>query len=152
MVGMNHAHRSHGTVIPCCGMPEPIPQEVRDLFDEPALAHISYLNRKAQIVTFPIWVDFDGEHILVSSPMGSRKGKSLRERPEVSVSIVSIKNPWHWLSVSGRVEDIHPDENFALIDRMSQKFAAKAYYRRTPREIFTVAIDRVSSSAQWGRR
>ncbi|HXC77522.1 MAG TPA: hypothetical protein VNU19_10765, partial [Candidatus Acidoferrum sp.] len=68
-------------------MPDTIPQEVRDVFDEPALAHFSYLNRKAQIITFPIWVDFDGEHILVSSPMGSRKGKSLRERPDVSVSI-----------------------------------------------------------------
>ena len=133
-------------------MPDTIPQEVRDLFDEPALAHVSYLNRKAQIVTFPIWVDFDGEHILVSSPMGSRKGTSLRERPEVSVSIVSIKNPWHWLSVSGRVVDIQPDEDLAFIDRMSQKYAGKTYERRTPREIFTVAIDRVSSSGQWGRR
>ena len=133
-------------------MSNTIPQEVRDLFDEPALAHISYLNGKAQIVTFPIWVDFDGDHILVSSPIGSRKGKSLRERPEVSVSIGSIKNPWHWLSVSGRVVDIQPDEDLAFIDRMSQKYTGKTYERRTPREIFTVAIDRVSSSGQWGRR
>jgi hypothetical protein len=133
-------------------VPDTIPQEVRDLFDEPALGHVSYLNRKAQIVTFPMWVDFDGEHIQVSSPMGSRKGKSLRERPDVSVSIVSVKNPWHWLSVSGRVVEIQPDEHLAFIDRMSQKYAGKTYERRTPREIFTVAIDRVSSSGQWGRR
>jgi PPOX class probable F420-dependent enzyme len=129
-----------------------IPEEVRDLFDEPALAHVSYLNRKGQLVTFPMWVDFDGEHILVSSPLGSRKGKSLRERPQVAVSMVSTTNPWHWLSISGRVVDIQPDENLALIDRMSQKYTGKKYERRTPREIFTVAIDRVSSSGQWGRR
>jgi PPOX class probable F420-dependent enzyme len=129
-----------------------IPEEVRDLFDEPALAHVSYLNRKGQLVTFPMWVDFDGEHILVSSPLGSRKGKSLRERPQVAVSMVSTTNPWHWLSISGRVVDIQPDENLALIDRMSQKYTSKKYERRTPREIFTVAIDRVSSSGQWGKR
>ena len=133
-------------------MPATIPDEVRDLFDEPALAHVSYMNRKGQIVTFPMWVDFDGEHILVSSPMGSRKGKSLRERPQVAVSMVSPKNPWHWLSISGRVVDIQPDHHLAFIDRMSQKYTGKKYERRTPREVFTIAIERVSSSGQWGRR
>ena len=56
-------------------MPEAttIPDELRDLFEEPALAHVSYLNRKGQIVTYPMWVDLDGDQILVSSPVGSRK-------------------------------------------------------------------------------
>ena len=133
-------------------MPATIPEEVRDLFDEPALAHVSYMNRNTQIVTFPMWADFDGENVLVSSPIGSRKGKSFRERPQVAVSIVSTNNPWHWLSISGRVVDIQPDDDLAFIDRMSQKYAGKKYERRTPREVFTVAIDRVSSSGQWGRR
>jgi len=133
-------------------MPAAILDEVRDLFDEPALAHVSYLNRNAQIVTFPMWVDFDGEKVLVSSPIGSRKGKSFRERPQVAVSIVSTKNPWHWLSISGRVVNIEPDEDLAFIDRMSQKYTGKQYERRTPREVFTVALDRVSSSGRWGRR
>jgi PPOX class probable F420-dependent enzyme len=127
-----------------------IPDALRDLFDEPALAHVSYLNRKGQIVTYPMWVDFDGEHLVVSSPVGSRKGKALRERPQVAVSIVSTKNPWHWLSVSGRVVDIQPDGHLEFIDRMSRKYTGSDYQRRTPREIFKITIDRVSSSAQWG--
>jgi len=127
-----------------------IPEALRDLFDEPALAHVSYVNRKGQIVTYPMWVDFDGEHLVVSSPAGSRKGKALRERPQVAVSIVSTKNPWHWLSVSGRVVDIQPDDNLEFIDRMSRKYTGSDYQRRTPREIFKIAIDRVSSSGEWG--
>jgi PPOX class probable F420-dependent enzyme len=127
-----------------------IPEALRDLFDEPALAHVSYLNRKGQIVTYPMWVDFDGQHLVVSSPVGSRKGKAFRERPQVAVSIVSTKNRWHWLSVSGRVVDIQPDDNLEFIDRMSRKYTGSDYQRRTPREIFKIAIDRVSSSGQWG--
>ncbi|MGA7910910.1 MAG: pyridoxamine 5'-phosphate oxidase family protein [Candidatus Dormiibacterota bacterium] len=127
-----------------------IPDELRDLFDEPALAHVSYLNRKGQIVTFPMWVALDGDHMLVSSPVGSRKGQSLRERDQVAVSVVSTKNPWHWVSVSGRVIDIRPDDNLAFIDRMAQKYTGAAYQRRTPREIFTIAIDRLSPSRKWG--
>jgi PPOX class probable F420-dependent enzyme len=126
-----------------------IPDDLRDLFEEPALAHVSYLNKKGQIVTFPMWADYDGEHLLMSSPVGSRKGKSLRERPQVSIEIVSTKNPWHWVSVSGRVIDIQPDENLEFIDRMSHKYAGQDYQRRTLREIFKVAVDRVSRS--WSR-
>jgi PPOX class probable F420-dependent enzyme len=133
-------------------VPPTIPEDLRDLFAEPALAHLSYLNKRAQIVTFPMWVDFDGEHIVVSSPVGSRKGKALRERPQVAVSIVSNNNRWHWLSVSGRVIDIQPDENLEFIDRMARKYTGKAYERRTPREVFSVAVDRVSHSGAWGAR
>lgn len=127
-----------------------IPDGVRDLFDEPAVGHVSYLNRRGQVVTFPMWVDFDGKHILASSPAGSRKARSMRHNPQVSVSIVSTRNPWHWLSMSGRVTDIQPDEGLAFIDRMSRKYTGSDYERRTPREVFTIEIDRVSSSAAWG--
>ena len=132
-------------------MPAKVPDSALDLFQEPALGHVSYLNGKGQIVTFPMWVGFDGEHILTSSRVGSRKGKALRKRPQAAVSIVSTKNPWHWLSVSGRVVDIKPDENLAFIDRLSRRYTGSDYSDRThPREIFTIAVDRVSSSAAWG--
>ena len=129
-----------------------IPDELRDLFQEPALAHVSYLSGTGQIVAWPMWVDSDGEHLLISSPVGSRKGRSFRERPQVAMSIVSGKNPWHWLSLSGRVVDIRPDDNLAFIDRMSQKYTGAEYQRRSPREIFTIAIDRVSPSIESLRR
>lgn len=82
-------------------------------------------------------------------------GRSLRECEQVALSIVSKNNPWHWVSVSGRVVDIQPDQDLAFIDRMSQKYVGNDYQRPTPREIFTIAIDRVSPSGKqlsgWAR-
>ena len=127
-----------------------VPEAMRDQFDEPALAHVSYLNDAGQIVTFPMWVDFDGTNLSVSSPEGSRKAEAFRRRPQVAVSIVSTKTPWHWLSASGRVVAIRPDEDLAWIDRLSQKYAGQLHGRRTPREVFTIEIDRVGSSGSWG--
>ena len=126
--------------------PTTIPDDLKDLFDEPALGHVSYLNSRGQIVTFPMWVDHDGEHLLISSPIGSKKGKALRERPQVSIEVVSPTNAWHWVSASGRVVDIKPDENLEFIDRMSRKYTGHEYQRRAPREIYTVEIDRLSRS------
>ena len=48
------------------------------------------------------------------------------------------------------VVDVKPDENLAFIDRMAQRYVGTAYQRRTPREIFTIAIDRVSPTQPWG--
>ena len=127
-------------------MPAPIPPEALDLFDEPALGHVSYIDPYGRIVTFPMWVDYDGTHILTSSPVGSKKGQSLRQRPQVGLSIVSAANQWHWVSVSGHVVDIRPDEGLAFIDRMARKYTGDAYSRRTPREIFVIAIDRSRKS------
>jgi PPOX class probable F420-dependent enzyme len=123
-----------------------IPDDLLDLFEEPALGHVSYVNTKGQVVTFPMWIDYDGEHLLTSSPAGSRKGRAFRARPQVSVSIVSIKDPWHWVSVSGRVVKVDPDEDLAFIDRMSRKYTGSNYFRRAPREVYTIEIDRLSRS------
>jgi PPOX class probable F420-dependent enzyme len=131
-------------------MPASIPAELLDLFEEPALGHVSYTTEGGQIVTFPLWVDVDGSRILTSSPVGSRKGRAMRARPQVAVSIVSTKTPWRWLSISGRVVTIRPDESLAFIDRMSQKYLGHPYERRTPREVFEIEIDRVGHSGTWG--
>ncbi len=128
----------------------PVPPELLDLFDEPALGHISYTSDSGQIITFPLWVDHDGGQVLASSPVGSKKGQAVRERPQVGVSIVSTKTPWRWLSISGRVVQIRPDEELAFIDKMSHKYLGQAYERRTPREVFVIEIDRVGHSGTWG--
>ncbi len=54
-----------------------IPEDFRGLFEEPALGQVSYHNERGQIVTFPMWVDYDGEHVITSSRVGSAKGASL---------------------------------------------------------------------------
>lgn len=127
-----------------------IPQDLLDLFEEPAVGHVSYSNDRDQIVTFPMWVDFDGARILASSPIGSRKGAALRARPQVAVSIVSTRNQFHWLSVSGRIAGFTPDRDLAFIDKMSRKYLGTDYQRRTPREVFAIEIERVSDSGGWG--
>src|SRR5258708_34909426 len=112
-----------------------VPEELHDLFVEPALAHVSYLNKKGQIVTFPMWADYDGEHVLVSSPVGSKKGKALRERPHVAVSIVSNDNRWHWSSISGRRIDMKPDDSLEFIARMAKKDTGQACERRARADV-----------------
>jgi len=50
----------------------PIPDEMLDLLAEPAVGRAAYTTAAGQIVPFPMWVGYDGEHLLVSSPAGSK--------------------------------------------------------------------------------
>lgn len=131
-------------------MPTSIPPEMLDLFDEPALGHFSYTTDAGQLVSFPLWVDHDGAHMLASSPVGSKKGQAVRKRPQVAISIVSTRTPWHWLSISGRVVEIRPDEGLAFIHRMSHKYVGQPYERQNPREVFVIEIDGLRHSGAWG--
>ena len=126
-----------------------VPVDMLDLFEEPGLGEVSYTTDAGQIVPFPMWVDYDGSNLMTSSPVGSKKGRALRVRPQVGIAIVSTKTPWRWLSLSGRVVDIRPDEGLAFIDRMSQKYTGQAYQRRTPREVFVIELDRAGRSGTW---
>ncbi len=121
-----------------------IPEALRDIFDEPALGAVSYHSERGQIVSFPMWVDYDGEHVVTSSRAGAPKSRALRRNPEIAVCVVSTKNPFKWVSVTGRVTDIGPDEGLAFIDKMSRKYVGRDYFDRGPREKFVITIERVA--------
>jgi len=90
-----------------------------------------------------MWVDFDGEHILTSSPKASFKSRAFRQQPHVAVSVVDHADPRRRLSVSGRVAQILDNEGLAFINKLSQRYVGGPYPRKAPREIFVITPDRV---------
>jgi len=120
-----------------------IPEELAYLLRTNVVAHVSLAAADGTLVTHVMWVDYDGEHILTSSPTTSYKSRALRRRPHVAVSVVDPADPWRRLSISGRVTEIHDDEGLAFIDLLSQRYTGTAYQRPGPREIFVITPDRV---------
>ncbi|MDR3545729.1 MAG: pyridoxamine 5'-phosphate oxidase family protein [Candidatus Limnocylindrales bacterium] len=127
-----------------------IPEELAYLLRTNVVAHVSLAHADGSLVTHVMWVDYDGEHILTSSPTSSYKSRALRERPDVAVSVVDPADPWRRLSISGRVTEIRHDEGLAFINTLSQRYVGAPYPRPAPREIFVITPDRVR--AYMGRR
>lgn len=84
-------------------MAEPIPEDALDLFEKPALAHLATIMPDGTPHVTPVWVDYDGTHILINTVRGRRKERNLRQRPQAGLTIVDLTNPWHWLSIRGHV-------------------------------------------------
>jgi PPOX class probable F420-dependent enzyme len=54
----------------------------------------------------PIWVGHDGTHILVNTKKGRVKDTNMRQRPQVSLLAVNPGNPYHWMTITGRVVEV----------------------------------------------
>jgi PPOX class probable F420-dependent enzyme len=132
-------------------MAETIPSDLADLLTTNRLAHVSAARRDGSIAQYLMWVDFDGEHVLTSSPVGSRKGAHWRRDPRVTLSVVDRSDDWRYLIIRGRVVDIRPDDGLAFIDRMSQRYTGQPYRMRDrEREVFVIEPEYVRASR--GRR
>jgi len=132
-------------------MAEPIPSDVSDLLTGGVLAHVGALRPDGSIAQYLMWVDYDGEHVLTSSTLGSRKGAHWRRDPHVTLSVVDASDDWRYLVIRGRVIDMRPDEELAFIDRMSQRYTGLPYrFREASREIFVIEPEHVIASR--GRR
>lgn len=73
-----------------------------------------------------VWVDVDGDLVLVATIKQTRKYDNVLADPRVALTVTSHDNPYHELSARGRVLEIREDRG-ALIDKLSQQ-----YYGVTP--------------------
>jgi PPOX class probable F420-dependent enzyme len=125
-----------------------IPQTHTDLLTtKPAFAHVATLNPDGGPQVTPVWVDFDGTHILINTAKGRVKAKNLAREPKVALSIADPENAYRYLGIQGRVVEMTEKGGDAHIDKMAKKYLGKdSYPYRAPGEvrlIVKIAPDKV---------
>jgi PPOX class probable F420-dependent enzyme len=84
----------------------------------------------------PVWFDYDGGFIRVNSARGRVKDRNMRRTPHVALSIQDPDNPYRYLGIQGRVEQITEDGADAHIDALTKKYLGQDRYpNRTPGEV-----------------
>jgi PPOX class probable F420-dependent enzyme len=125
-----------------------LPADLLDLLTGDSLGHVATVTPSGHLNTHVMWIDAENGNLLTSSRVGSAKGRAWRLDPRASVSVVDAKNPWRWISVSGRVTEIRPDTGLAFIDKLSRRYTGRDYAMRDmDREIFVIEPKRVRSSS-----
>jgi PPOX class probable F420-dependent enzyme len=109
-------------------MAEVIPEKYLDLFDKKAFANLATIMPDGTPQVTPVWVDFDGKHVLVNSARGRQKDKNMGQNSSVSLSILDPDNPYRYLEVRGRVAEITEEGASEHIDKMAQKYLGKDKY------------------------
>jgi PPOX class probable F420-dependent enzyme len=117
-------------------MAEGIPEKFRDLFDKKAFAHVATLMPDGTPQVTPVWVDYDGQYVIINSARGRQKDKNLKRSPAVALSIQDPDNPYRYLEVRGPVVEITEDGADQHIDKMAKKYmGVDRYPGRAPGEV-----------------
>jgi PPOX class probable F420-dependent enzyme len=127
-----------------------IPASHADLLAKPAFAHLATLNADGSPQVTPVWVDFDGNHVVINTARGRVKTKNLAREPRVALSIADPENPYRYLGIQGRVVEMVEKGGDAHIDKMAKKYLGKDTYPfRAPGEvrvIVKIAPDKVHTN------
>jgi PPOX class probable F420-dependent enzyme len=97
----------------------------------------------------PVWVDYDGESVLINTAVGRTKERHLRRDPRATVEVFDRNNPYSYVSVSGTAEMTREgaDEH---INKLAKKyFGLDEYPSRQPGEqrvLVRIRPDRVNES------
>jgi PPOX class probable F420-dependent enzyme len=107
----------------------------RALLEEPNFATVSVLRPDGDVYAVVVWVDIDGERVVLNTAEGRRWLELARRDPRMTVTVYDRENPYEYVSVRGRLaEDTHEGAD-AHIDAMARKYmGVDEYPYRSPGE------------------
>ena len=110
-------------------------EKYRDLFDKRAFAHLATLMPDGSPQVTPVWVDFDGAHVIVNTARGRQKDRNLQRDGRVAIEIQDPDNPYRYVEIRGRVAEITEQGADESIDRLAFKYTGSPTYQfRRPGE------------------
>jgi PPOX class probable F420-dependent enzyme len=105
-----------------------IPKAYLDLFSKPAFAHLVTLMPDGSPQVTPVWVDLDGNTVIVNTAKGRLKDRNMKRDPRVALAVSDPANPYRYVQVRGRVADISENGGDAHIDKMAKKYLNQDSY------------------------
>jgi PPOX class probable F420-dependent enzyme len=115
-----------------------IPASHADLLqmNKRAFAQLATLNADGSPQVTPVWVDFDGTHVVVNTARGRMKAKNLERDSRVALTVSDPDNPYRYVGIKGRVVQMTEQGGDAHIDKMAKKYLDKdSYPFRQPGEV-----------------
>jgi len=102
--------------------------EARKLIEGKNFANLATLMPDGSPQVTPVWVDHEGEVILVNSAEGRVKTRNVTRDPRVAISIFDQNDPYRKVLIRGRVTDVTKDGAEEHIDKMALKYRGLAKY------------------------
>jgi PPOX class probable F420-dependent enzyme len=96
------------------------------MFTEPYYAVVGTVRKDGSPHQTVVWVDYDGENVLVNTAEGRAKPRHIRANPHVGVIVVDPQDPYRWIAVSGRAEMTEEGAE-EHIHKLSWKYFGRPY-------------------------
>jgi PPOX class probable F420-dependent enzyme len=107
-------------------MPE-VPEEYTDLFERPSFGNMATVLPTGFPHVTPVWIDYDGEHLLVNTARGRQKERNVVRNPSVGVSVIDPDDFYRYLSAYGEVTDLREEGAVEHIHELSRRYTGEEY-------------------------
>ena len=104
---------------------------IAKLFEGKNFAFLATLMKDGTPHVTPTWADIDKSNntILINTAKGRVKHRNISRDPRVGISVIDSSNPYHMVSVRGKViEQIDGKEADEHIDKLAKKYLGKDKY------------------------
>src|SRR4051794_23472216 len=99
----------------------------RKLFEDTNLVNVATLGKDGTPRSTAVWVDLDGDDILLNGPMSRKWMQNLKRDPHVALNIFDRQNIYKQANVLGEVVDIASEGGEEHIDKLTQKYGGRLY-------------------------
>lgn len=100
----------------------------RALLDGKNFAYLATLGPDGKPQVTPVWVEYDGTHVIVNSEEKRAKVRNLKKDPSVAIAIADAANPYEYIELRGKVVEITDKGGLEGIDRLAKKYIDKDKY------------------------
>jgi PPOX class probable F420-dependent enzyme len=123
----------------------------RELLSAPNFCHVSTVREDGTIATVPVWVDVEGDTVVLNTETHRAWPKNLRRTGHTTLTVLNSENPYEYLTLTGHVAEETEDGAMEHIDAMAKKYIGQDSYpfhkEGDVRVIFRIAPDRVNRFA-----
>ena len=100
-----------------------------DLFSKKSFANVATVMKDGSPQVTPVWVDYDGEYILINTAKGRQKMNNLERDPRIALAIQDPDNPYRKLIVRGIVVEETEQGADVHIDKLAKKYTGVDTYQ-----------------------
>ena len=123
-----------------------LPDRVKEIIDTPVFAHVATVGHDGHPQNTVMWIDRDGDRLLLNTAKGRAKWRNITADPRVGISVSPLKEPYVNLSLKARVIEMRTRDGDAVIDRLAKKYlGAETYPYRNPAEVRVTMVVEVES-------
>ena len=112
-----------------------ISEPIAKLLEGRNIAFVATLMKDGWPQITPTWVDLEHGKILVNTAEGRLKQKNISRDGRVAISVIDQNNPYHMVTVRGRVVEQRKEGADEHVDKLAKKYlGVDRYPRRSPNE------------------
>jgi len=123
-------------------VPAQLSDKARELIHRPILATLATIDGQGRPHLTPLWIDLDGDDLIINTAQGRAKARHIEANPEVGVTVIDPDDPYNVVAVRGTVTDVTTEGADAGIDALAKKYLGVDSYpmRRADEVRITVRI------------